>query len=196
WVVGIDLGTTNSVMACAATTGDAPSIDVVAVPQVIAPSEVEARELLPSFLYLADAAEVGTLDLPWARKRDVAVGAFARDRGAEVPARLVASAKSWLCHAAVGDHILLGGDNMDLALAYRMRETFAAKGAQLDAWQLRGLVHACRAAKETLLASGSPARAPITVLGRSRRVVGGALKAELARDEAERFLVDGFFPLV
>src|SRR5204863_6750938 len=101
WVVGIDLGTTNSVMACAATTGDAPSIDVVAVPQVIAPSEVEARELLPSFLYLADAAEVGTLDLPWGRKRDFAVGAFARDRGAEVPARLVASAKSWLCHAGV-----------------------------------------------------------------------------------------------
>ena len=101
YVVGIDLGTTNSVMACADTAAAEPSIDVVAVPQVVAPAEVEARELLPSFLYLADAAEVGTLDLPWAHGRDFAVGAFARDRGAEVPARLVASAKSWLCHTGV-----------------------------------------------------------------------------------------------
>ncbi len=322
-------------MACADTTGAAPSIDVVAVPQIVAPSEVEARELLPSFLYLADAAESGTLDLPWAGGRDFAVGAFAQSRGAEVPSRLVSSAKSWLCHAgvdraaailpagddvprrispidataaylahlreawnatvgagarleeqelyltvpasfdaaareltvraareaglgdavlleepqaacyawiaaagdgwrrhvrvgdvilvcdvgggttdfsliavseeqgelvlrrvAVGDHILLGGDNMDLALAYRMRETFAAKGAQLDQWQLRGLVHACRGAKETLLGARGPAKTPIAVLGRSRRVVGGALKADLSRDDAEHFLVDGFFPVV
>jgi molecular chaperone DnaK (HSP70) len=55
---------------------------------------------------------------------------------------------------AVGDHILLGGDNMDLALAYRVRERLAGQGTALDAWQLRGLVASCREAKERLLGDG------------------------------------------
>src|SRR6185503_7577740 len=73
---------------------------------------------------------------------------------------------------AVGDHILLGGDNMDLALAHAVRARLAAAGTQLDDWQLRGLVHACRAAKEKLLATDAPEKEPVVVLGRSRKVIG------------------------
>lgn len=338
WVVGIDLGTTNCVLAAADTQAETPTIAVLPVPQVVAPKQVEARELLPSFLYLAGPDEVGSLDLPWANGRDVAVGVLARARGADVPGRLVASAKSWLCHAtvdrtapilpwgaeegarrvspvaataaylshlraawnaahagekgsrleaqdvfltvpasfdaaareltvqaakdaglesvtlleepqaacyawidvtgeawrselragdvvlvcdvgggttdfsliaatedagtlalqrvAVGDHILLGGDNMDLALAYHLRAALAASGTQLDVWQTRALVHASRGAKETLLAAGAPDATSVAVLGRSKKVIGGALKTELARADAERILVDGFFPRV
>jgi len=346
--VGIDLGTTNCVLACADTAGssaergaaaaDAP-LEVVPVPQIVAAKQIEMRDVLPSFLYLASPEEQGTLDVPWEGSRDFAVGVFARDRGAEVPARLVASAKSWLCHAgvdrtaailpwgaaddarrispldasaaylrhlrdawdaaraqgdasarlaaqeiyltvpasfdasareltvraaaeaglehvvlleepqaacyawiagageawrrqvrvgdvilvcdvgggttdlsliavvdesgalalrrvAVGDHILLGGDNMDLALAYTLRERLAERGTALDDWQLRGLVHACRGAKERLLGAAPPERVPLAVLGRSRRVVGGTLKVELTRADAEQVLVDGFLPRV
>ena len=338
WVIGIDLGTTNCVLAAADTQATTPAIAVLPIPQVVAPKQVEARELLPSFLYLGGADEVGSLDLPWASGRDVAVGVLARARGADVPGRLVASAKSWLCHAsvdrtaailpwgaeegarrispvaataaylshlraawnaahagekgarleaqdvyltvpasfdaaareltvqaakeaglesvtlleepqaacyawidasgdtwrndlragdvvlvcdvgggttdfsliaatedagtlalqrvAVGDHILLGGDNMDLALAYHLRTALASAGTQLDVWQTRALVHASRGAKETLLADGAPDTTSVAVLGRSKKVIGGALKTELARADAERILVDGFFPRV
>ena len=338
WIVGIDLGTTNCVLAAVDTRADGSAIAVLAIPQVVAPKQVEARELLPSFLYLGGPEDVGALDLPWATGRDVAVGTLARARGAEVPSRLVASAKSWLCnpnvdrtaailpwgaeegarrvspiaataaylahlreawnaaHAgergakleaqeihltvpasfdaaareltvqaandaglahvtlleepqaacyawidaqgdawrrglragdlvlvcdvgggttdfsliaadeeqgaltlrrvAVGDHILLGGDNMDLTLAYAVRTRLAAEGTPLDVWQTRALVHACRSAKESLLATDAPEKAPVAILGRSRKVIGGALKTDLARAEAERILVDGFFPLV
>jgi hypothetical protein len=94
---------------------------------------------------------------------------------------------------AVGDHILLGGDNMDLALAYAAR---ARVSTALDAWQLRALTHACRGAKERLLAANAPARVPVAILGRARRVVGGTLKVDLARADVETVLVDGFFPVV
>jgi molecular chaperone DnaK (HSP70) len=97
---------------------------------------------------------------------------------------------------AVGDHILLGGDNMDLTLAHAVRARLAASGTGLDEWQLRGLVHACRDAKEILLAAGAPAQAPLVVLGRSRKVVGGAVRTQVTRDEVEAALVDGFFPAV
>jgi molecular chaperone DnaK (HSP70) len=338
WVVGIDLGTTNCVLAAADTRAESPAIAVLAIPQVVAPKQVEARELLPSFLYLGGPDEIGSLDLPWASGRDLAVGVLARARGAEVPTRLVASAKSWLCYAAVdrtaailpwgaeegarrvspvaataaylthlreawnaahagekgarleaqdvyltvpasfdaaareltvtaasaaglgqvtlleepqaacyawidasgdgwrselragdlvlvcdvgggttdfsliaateeegtlalrrvavGDHLLLGGDNMDLTLAYHVRAGLLAAGSSLDVWQTRALVYACRSAKETLLAADAPATAPVAVLGRSRKVIGGALKTELSRADAERILVDGFFPAV
>ncbi len=95
---------------------------------------------------------------------------------------------------AVGEHILLGGDNMDLALAHAVRERLAADGTALDAWQLRGLVASCRAAKEQLLGTDPPASLPVAILGRGRKVVGGALRAEVARDDATTSLVDGFFP--
>jgi len=94
---------------------------------------------------------------------------------------------------AVGDHILLGGDNMDLALAALVGREF---GRPLDALQQRALVHGCRRAKELLLGDGAPASVPIAILGRGSRLIGGTLKAEVTREQAEGMLVDGFFPRV
>ncbi|HKA31215.1 MAG TPA: Hsp70 family protein [Candidatus Binatia bacterium] len=338
YVVGIDLGTTNCVLAYVDTRQVAPGterppIEVLAVPQLVKPGVVDARPQLPSFVYLPAANELKpeSITLPWGRPEHV-VGELARTRGAEVPSRVVASAKSWLCSVdadprepilpwnapaevarlspvdaeaaylrhlraawdasmparlaeqevylavpasfdaaareltaraaeqaglsgarlieepqaafyawladsdggwrkavavgdvvlvcdvgggttdltlvavgeengslvlerkAVGDHILLGGDNMDLTLAHAVRARLAAAGTVLDDWQLRGMVHACREAKERLLAAKAPAEAPLVVLGRSRKVVGGAVRTQLTRQEVESTLVDGFFP--
>jgi hypothetical protein len=98
-----------------------------------------------------------------------------------------------LTRAAVGDHILLGGDNMDLALAHHTALGFTERGVKLDAGQMHQLWHGCRLAKETLYTSGQGV-APVTVLGRGSRVIGGTLKGELSRADAETVLVDGFFP--
>ena len=342
YVVGIDLGTTNCVLAYVDTRQQAPGAEpplppalpnVLAVPQVIKPGVVEARAQLPSFAYQPAANELKpeSVALPWGQP-DHVVGTFARARGAEVPARVVASAKSWLCavdvdpsqpilpwnapaevprlspvdaeaaylrhlraawdasmpapladqevylavpasfdaaagdltaraaeraglagarlieepqaafyawladskgtwrdevhvgdvvlvcdvgggttdltlvavgeedgslvleRVAVGDHILLGGDNMDLTLAHAVRARLAESGTTLDDWQLRGLVHACRDAKERLLAARAPEEAPVVVLGRSRKVVGGAVRTQVTRREVDAALVDGFFP--
>jgi len=340
FVVGIDLGTTNCAVAYFDTgAGDEPALQHLLIPQVTAPGRVEAKPLLPSFLYLPGAGEqpAGALNLPWSTGRDFCVGEFARTFGSQVPTRLVASAKSWLCHSgvdrrqsilpwkapegvrkvspleatthylkhlvdawnhqiakdvvahrlenqdviltvpasfdaeardltveaaraagiekftlleepqsafyawidackdawrdqvevgdvvvvcdvgggttdlsliavseeagqlvltrvAVGDHILLGGDNMDLALAHHAAQAFAAKGIKLDAGQMQMLWHSCRLAKETLFGNAELATAPITVLGRGSKVIGGTIKGELSRAEIERLLVDGFFP--
>jgi molecular chaperone DnaK (HSP70) len=94
---------------------------------------------------------------------------------------------------AVGDHILLGGDNMDLALAATVQQQL---DKPLDALQQRALVHACRRAKETLLGDAAPPSVPIAILGRGSKLIGGTLRAELARDRALALLVDGFFPTV
>jgi molecular chaperone DnaK (HSP70) len=99
-----------------------------------------------------------------------------------------------LTRAAVGDHILLGGDNMDLALAHAAAQNFAKQSVKLDAGQMLMLWHACRAAKEQLFADSKAGSAAVTVLGRGSRVIGGALKGELTRTEVERVLVEGFFP--
>ncbi|MDB4955626.1 MAG: molecular chaperone [Myxococcales bacterium] len=105
---------------------------------------------------------------------------------------------------AVGDHILLGGDNMDLALAAMVQQQLgkepsgagAAGPGGLDAMQQRALVHACRRAKETLLGDAAPKSVPVTILGRGSKLIGGTLKAEVTREQAEAMLVDGFFPKV
>src|SRR5439155_451935 len=85
---------------------------------------------------------------------------------------------------ASGDHVLLGGDNMDLALAHHAGQMFAAKGIKLDAGQMHALWHSCRLAKETIFAS-SGETAPIVVLGRGSKVIGGTIKGELARADVE-----------
>lgn len=98
---------------------------------------------------------------------------------------------------AVGDHILLGGDNMDLALAYRVRQQLEEKGTVLDDWQFRGLIQSCRDAKERLLASDDAAAvAPVAILGRGSKVIGGATRCDIARGDVEQSMVDGFFPRV
>ena len=345
YIVGIDLGTTNCVVAYvdtqAAETENLP-IQLFTIPQLITPGNVEERDLLPSFLYLPSEQELpaGSLNLPWADDLPFVVGTLARSRGAEVPGRLISSAKSWLSHIgvdrtaailpwegneelpkmsplevsaqyllhirsawnstmgrnnaelalenqdvfltvpasfdaaardltvqaaeraglpsvtlleepqaacyawieaageqwrkhvrvgdtilvcdvgggttdfsliavsdkdgelvlnriAVGDHILLGGDNMDLTLAYTVQQRLAANGAKLDNWQFRGLGQSCRVAKEQLLQAGQQADGqPLTILGRGRSVIGGTIKTELSYAELETALVDGFFPRV
>jgi molecular chaperone DnaK (HSP70) len=341
FVVGIDLGTTNSALAYVDTSlGKDAKVTPFPIPQVVAQGSVEERPLLPSFLYLPGEGEqpAGALKLPWDAKRDYSVGEFARAFGSQVPTRLVASAKSWLCHTgvdrkapilpqrapdqgsrkvspveastrylkhiaeawnhvhakkeeanrleaqdivltvpasfdagareltveaaraagfenftlleepqaafyawldragddwrkqvsvgelvlvadvgggttdftlievgeeggtlaltrlAVGDHLLLGGDNMDLALSYHAAQALAGKGTKLDPAQMLQLTYACRNAKEEIFARPKLEKAPVTVLGKGRSIVGGTIKHELTRAEIEKVLVDGFFP--
>lgn len=94
---------------------------------------------------------------------------------------------------AVGDHILLGGDNMDLALSAIVQRDL---GKQLDPLQQRALVYACRRAKEQLLGADAPASVPVAILGRGSKLIGGTVKADVKRETAEALLVDGFFPKV
>ncbi len=335
FVVGIDLGTTNSVVAYADTAAaDAATVALLPIPQVTAPGAVEAQALLPSFLYVPMDGEFAAdaLALPWEALPDVIAGDFARRRGAEVPTRVVTSAKSWLSHAgadrtapvlpwgspaevrkfspveasaryvthihrawnarfteapleeqevlltvpasfdavardltvraareaglehvtlleepqaafyawidalgdrwrevvhvgdlvlvcdvgggttdfsliavreeagelvldriAVGDHILLGGDNMDLTLAYHLRARLSGAGTELDQWQFRGLTLNCRDAKEHLL-GGSAAKHAVAILGRGRKLIGGTVRTDVERTEVDQILVEGFFP--
>ena len=339
YVVGIDLGTTNSALAYAEAADPSIPVRHLPIPQVVAAGEVGDRPVLPSFLYLPSDKEnsPGALDLPWKKKAvDRVVGTYARDQGARNPGRLVASAKSWLSHAgvdrkaailpwgaadevpkvspleassaylahlrdawnaqlgtsaedrlgkqevvltvpasfdasareltveaarlaglvnvtlleepqaafyawlaaqgdgwrrqakvgdlilvvdvgggttdftlvavgeaggdlelsrlAVGEHILLGGDNMDLALAYAVGATLPGGMEGLDAVQRVGLAYACRAAKETLFDNPAKGSATVALLGRGSKVVGGAVKAELTRATLDAVLLDGFFP--
>ncbi len=101
-----------------------------------------------------------------------------------------------LVRVAVGDHILLGGDNMDLALAHAVRAKLAGQGTQLDPWQLQGLTHGCRHAKELLLSDASVESVPVVVPSRGSKLIGGTLRTELTRDEVSRTLMEGFFPVV
>ncbi len=95
---------------------------------------------------------------------------------------------------SVGDHLLVGGDNMDLTLAYSISRKMAEKGTRLDAWQMRGLAQSCRKAKEKLLADGMIDAYPVTILGRGSSLIGGTIKTELRSNEIESILLDGFFP--
>ena len=97
---------------------------------------------------------------------------------------------------AVGEHILLGGDNMDLALAYQVKAKVEAQGKKLEMWQINALTHGCRSAKEALLTDPELQSVPIVVPSRGSRLMGGSLRAELTREEVVNALVEGFFPKV
>jgi actin-like ATPase involved in cell morphogenesis len=101
-----------------------------------------------------------------------------------------------LRRVAVGEHILLGGDNMDLALARLLQERLEAGGHRIDTWQLQALWHQCRVAKEKLFGEARTKAQPVTIRGRGTRLVGGTIKTELTREDVTRTLVDGFFPVV
>ena len=101
-----------------------------------------------------------------------------------------------LKRVAVGDHILLGGDNMDLALARLLQQRLEASGYRIDTWQLHGLWHQCRFAKEQLFQSPKTKTRPITLLGKGTKLVGGTIKTELAREDLDQVLIEGFFPRV
>jgi molecular chaperone DnaK (HSP70) len=101
-----------------------------------------------------------------------------------------------LDRVAVGEHILLGGDNIDLALAGVVSQRLAEKGIRIDSRQLQTLWANCRVAKERLLEPGSKAKEqPVTILGKGSGLVGGTIKATLLREDIERVLSDGFLPL-
>lgn len=101
-----------------------------------------------------------------------------------------------LHRVAVGDHILLGGDNMDLALAYAVAAKLAKAGSTLDPWQMRALTHACRAAKENLLSDAGLETQPIVVPSRGSKLIGGTIRTELTQAEVRATILEGFFPAV
>ncbi len=101
-----------------------------------------------------------------------------------------------LTRLAVGDHILLGGDNMDLALAYTVKAKLEASVTRLEPWQIQALTHGCRDAKETLFNDPSVNEVPVVVASRGSSLIGGTLRTELTRDEVNWVLVEGFFPPV
>lgn len=341
FIVGIDLGTTNSAVSYVdlqAQGAGARRITLFNVPQLAGPGEFAALPVLPSFLYIPGEYDVGREDLsiPWRWDGAHFVGAFARDHGAKVPARLVSSAKSWLCHAgadrrarilpwgagaevrkvspveataaylshirlawnytrgddddaflenqvviltvpasfdqvardltleaarqagladvtlieeplaafyswlirhetrweryvrpnelilvcdvgggttdftlitlrevggsprferiAVGDHLILGGDNVDLALARHLESRLGAGRGTLNTDRWKNLCHQCRQAKEALLGGAAESR-KITLMGAGSKLIGGTLAAELHRGEVEKIVLEGFYPL-
>ena len=97
---------------------------------------------------------------------------------------------------AVGEHILLGGDNMDLALARLLQQRLEAAGHRVDTGQLHGLWHQARLAKEALLGNPAGGERPVTLLGRGSRLIGGTITTTLTLDDVNQTLLEGFFPPV
>ncbi|MBH1984428.1 MAG: hsp70 family protein [Burkholderiales bacterium] len=104
-----------------------------------------------------------------------------------------------LTRSSVGNHLILGGDNMDLALAHLVETRMAAGvegGMKLSAARLSQLMERCRAAKELLLSNDAPESASVTLLGAGARLIGGSRSADVTREEVAALVVDGFFPKV
>jgi hypothetical protein len=101
-----------------------------------------------------------------------------------------------LNRVAIGDHILLGGDNMDLALAYVLKMKLEQEGRRLELWQIQALTHGCRDAKETLLGDSDADEVAVVVPSRGSSLIGGTLRTALTRQEVGSTLVEGFFPEV
>ena len=104
-----------------------------------------------------------------------------------------------LARSSVGNHLILGGDNMDLALAHLVETRMAAGvegGMKLSAARLSQLMERCRAAKELLLSNDAPESASVTLLGAGARLIGGSRSADVTREEVAALVVDGFFPKV
>jgi hypothetical protein len=97
---------------------------------------------------------------------------------------------------AVGEHILLGGDNMDLALARVLQVRLEEQGHKVDTWQLHGLWHQARLAKEVLFGDPALTSHPVTLLGRGSKLIGGAIRTEVTADDLRAVLLDGFLPRV
>lgn len=97
---------------------------------------------------------------------------------------------------AVGSHLLLGGDNIDLSLAHLVKGKLEDKGHSIDDWQFQSLIHNCRQAKESLLSANPPKSFDITVLGRGSRLIGGSLKTSITLEEANQIILEGFAPLI
>ncbi len=369
YIVGIDLGTTNTVAAYTKalhmdyfkendlsetqarpeTDNDQAEIKLFKILQFTGGKTLEKRDALPSFLYILqdDESFDANLKLPWEKSNTLITGEFARERGVELPHKLVSSSKSWLCNhnvdrespilpyetplngeksgkeenkkkispveascailshiknawnhemagddpdlklenqdiyltvpasfdavarqltikaaemaglenpvlieepqaafyswinrsgekwrktikkgdlvlvcdigggtsdfslievkegndgnlelerLAVGDHLLVGGDNIDLALTYYLKAELEKKSKKLDSWQMRALVHSSRKAKETLCSGEGKDKYPVTILGRGRGLIKGTIKTKLKYTDIETILFNGFFP--
>ena len=176
YVVGIDLGTTNSALAYVEVDGGAadasPKIQALAIPQVVGPGEVADRSILPSFLYLPSGKEFApaALDLPWAKGVTRVVGSFARDHGAKVPGRLVGSAKSWLSHSGIDRRspVLPWGAPDEVAKVSPVEASTAYLAHLRDAWNKgKGSKPADRLEKQEVLltvpASFDPVARDLTI---------------------------------
>jgi molecular chaperone DnaK (HSP70) len=100
-----------------------------------------------------------------------------------------------LTRIGVGDHLMLGGDNIDLALAHLAESRLCKEGQRLSTAELSQLIEQCRMAKEKLLAEDAPEQVNVTLLGSGSRLVGGSRSAPLGREEVKKITLDGFFPL-
>lgn len=100
-----------------------------------------------------------------------------------------------LTRIAVGDHIMLGGDNIDLALAHLVESRLHTDQSRLSAADFSQLIEQCRAAKERLLAEDAPEQLSITLLGGGSRLIGGSRSTFLTQEDVRRIALDGFFPL-
>ncbi len=339
FVVGIDLGTTNSVVSYVDTADDDQRVRTFLVRQAVTANETEQLETLPSFHYQPVSNEISLerLGLPTdGSDPEYVVGRFARDHGMTVPGRVVSSAKSWLCHAgvdrsadilpwhgaedverispveasarylkhmrlawdaefpddplcdqdlvitlpasfdevareltvaaarvaglprivlieepqaafyawiqshagewdslvepgqrilvcdvgggtsdftliqaaqrnegevefqriAVGNHLILGGDNLDIALAHEIERRLDRPGGRLESHQWDVLVRVCRNVKESLLAIDAPESMTVVIPGSGSKLIGGSLQTEISREEVESLLVEGFLPQV
>jgi molecular chaperone DnaK (HSP70) len=96
---------------------------------------------------------------------------------------------------AVGEHLMLGGDNMDAALARRAEARMLAGGRKFSATQWTQLLQTCRDAKESLLSGNAPEQYGLAVAAEGSRLLGGTLSTTLLRGEVEQWLLDGFFPV-
>ncbi|MFW5855360.1 MAG: Hsp70 family protein, partial [Thermodesulfobacteriota bacterium] len=344
YIIGIDLGTTNSAVSYVDLEAEGKKgsrIQTFRVPQLTGSGEFSTLPVLPSFLYIPGEYDIAeeAITIPWKNPDDNFVGAFAREHGSRVPARLVSSAKSWLCHAnadrrakmlpwgageevakvspvqatayyldhikkawnntkgeeadlylenqavtltvpasfdevardltleaaamagldnvtlleeplaafyswlighekewnryvepgelilvcdvgggttdftlitlrevegsprferiAVGDHLILGGDNIDLALARRVETRLSGgkRKASLSGDRWKALTHQCRGAKESIL-DGEAESKKITLMGKGKKLIAETLSAELGEEEVTETVLEGFFPLV
>ena len=339
YIIGIDLGTTNSTVAYLPIQTDQEKNHIITqafISQITAAGLQEGAFSLPSFIYypLPEEKAAKAAAISWDQQRSFCVGRFAKDRGAELPTRVISSAKSWLSHTgidrrakilpleseeesikpspleacteilghireswneamkepfeqqqilitvpasfdpsarqlvqeaaemarypevvlleepqaafyawlhahanswreqlkigdvvlvvdigggttdfsliaieeeqgnlclkrkAVGSHLLLGGDNIDLALAYHAKVQLEKAGTEIDHWQLQSLIHQCRDAKEKLLGEDPPKEIEVTVLGRGSRLIANSFKATITQEEVTDLIVNGFMPMV
>ena len=335
YLVGIDLGTTHTVVAYTKADKSSADIQIFAVEQLVAPGQVAAKPLLPSVRYHPAEGELSEADRIFAAAGETAViGEAARVLGAKSQGRFVSSAKSWLSHPSVdqtaeilpwgggdnvkkispldasasylahvrtvwrhrfpdapleeqaivitvpasfdeaarsltleaaklagltdvrlleepqavcydwlrrnqhqikevlanvhlllicdvgggttdltlikveqgenepkltrigvGDHLMLGGDNIDLALAHLAETRLVTDNKKLSPADLSQLLEQCRIAKERLLADDAPEAINVTLLGGGSRLIGGSRSTSLTRDEVRQIALDGFFPL-
>jgi molecular chaperone DnaK (HSP70) len=194
---------------------DAPFIEQIVLVTVPASFDPSARQLVQEAAEQAGYPEIILLEEPqaafyawlhahaeeWRQQLKVGDSILVVDIGGGTTDFSLISVEEeegnlFLKRQAVGSHLLLGGDNIDLGLAYLVKQKLEDQGHHLDSWQLQALVHQCRQAKEKLMGDAPPKSVDITVLGRGSRLIGNTMKTELTLEEAQRFVIDGFIPLV